>query len=163
MLGCYRKGEAEDPDTFLTALVSILMGYPESVVIRVTDPRTGIPGSSKFLPTIADVRHECEVAMAPIYRERERVAKAAQAEERERKEAQGDPQKRAETLARLKAAYPGMFNETGRGAGSLKPIADIIEERKTDWSKPCGPLSPAVLKTLGLLQEEPEPDPRDYE
>lgn len=72
LLGCYRKGDAEDPDIYLTAVAAMLASYPQAVVNRVTDPRTGIAGRQNFLPTVADVRHACEVEMAPIYDKRRR-------------------------------------------------------------------------------------------
>ena len=63
LIGCYRKGEADNPEVYTTALAAILEGYPESVVRFVTDPRTGLPGRSNWLPTIAEARGACETAM----------------------------------------------------------------------------------------------------
>ena len=77
------------------------------MVRRVTDPRTGLPGRSQWLPTIAEVRHACEIEMKPIY---DRV-------ERERRESerahQIEPPKqdRAAVMKRIRAAYPEIFEE----------------------------------------------------
>ena len=60
MFGCYRKGDAHDPDTYAAAISSILAEYPEAVVRYVTDPRTGIPRKLKFLPSVAEVAEACD-------------------------------------------------------------------------------------------------------
>lgn len=78
LLGCYRKGDAEDPQTFVAAVASILASYPQEVAYRVTDPRSGLPGKSKWLPTPAEVREACEAEMAP--------ARAWEAQQRRREE-----------------------------------------------------------------------------
>lgn len=68
MLGAYRKGEANDPDVWAASIVAILATYPEDIVWRVTDPRTGLAGKSQFMPSAYDVRTACEAlmkAMAP--------------------------------------------------------------------------------------------------
>jgi hypothetical protein len=67
LLGSYRKGDAADPEVYARSVVAVLMQYPESVVTRVTDPRGGLPGTSTFLPSVAEVRAACEVEMLPIY------------------------------------------------------------------------------------------------
>jgi len=60
LIGCYRRDDAADPEVYAGALVAILTGYPEEIVLTVTDPRTGIAGRSQWLPTIAEVRSACE-------------------------------------------------------------------------------------------------------
>lgn len=72
LLGCYRPGDANDPEIYAAGIVDILRSYPEDVVRRVTAPRTGLPGRLKWLPTIAEVRQACEAEMAPQRREAER-------------------------------------------------------------------------------------------
>ncbi len=67
LLGCYRRGDAADPESYVSALVVVLMGYPEQVVLRVTHPAGGLPGTSTFLPSVAEVRAACEAEMLPIY------------------------------------------------------------------------------------------------
>ncbi len=67
LLGSYRKGDAADPEVYARSVVAVLMQYPEGVVTRVTDPRGGLPGTSTFLPSVAEVRAACEAEMHPIY------------------------------------------------------------------------------------------------
>jgi hypothetical protein len=75
LLGCYRKGDAEEPEIYAAALASVLASYPQEVSYRVTDPRTGIAGRSKWLPTVAEVREACEAEMAPYRAEEARKAR----------------------------------------------------------------------------------------
>lgn len=72
MLGCYRKAEAGDPEIYTTAVIAVLMRYPDSVVMAVTEPATGLPSKLKWLPAIAEIREACDEAMEPILRERQR-------------------------------------------------------------------------------------------
>ena len=77
LLGCYRKGDAEDPTTYVTAIATMLTEYPEVVVKAATDPRTGVQRACKFLPTFFEVRQACEDQMRPItdrFREEQRRA-----------------------------------------------------------------------------------------
>lgn len=60
LLGCYRKGEANDPAVYTRAVVSVLSDYPLDVVKCVVDPRNGLPSRQRFLPTITEVKEACE-------------------------------------------------------------------------------------------------------
>lgn len=95
LIGAYRKGEAEDPETYTRSIAIVLSAYPQDVVRRVTDPLTGIQSRTQWLPTVNEVREACEREMLPIrnrlaseariaeqFRERDRMA--ALASERER-------------------------------------------------------------------------------
>lgn len=59
MFGCFRRGDANDPDIYVAAITAVLAEYPEEVVKHVTDPRTGIPRKTNFLPTVAEVDYAC--------------------------------------------------------------------------------------------------------
>ena len=48
LVGCYRKGDAVDPEVYVTSGAAVLANYPESVVMMVTNPIHGIPGSMFF-------------------------------------------------------------------------------------------------------------------
>lgn len=72
LFGCFRKGDAADPDVFVSAAASVLARYPEEVVRRVTDPVDGLPSKCQWLPTIAEVKSACEAEMAPLYRAQKR-------------------------------------------------------------------------------------------
>lgn len=61
MFGCYRKGDANDPETYVAAITATLARYPEDVIRDVTHPATGLPVQSNFLPTVAEVHKACEI------------------------------------------------------------------------------------------------------
>lgn len=60
MFGCYRKGDANDPEVYTMAVAATLAEYTAEVIDYVCDPRTGLPAKLKWLPTVAEVREECE-------------------------------------------------------------------------------------------------------
>jgi hypothetical protein len=60
MFGCYRKGDANDPDTYTAAVAAILAEYPVEVIKAVTDPRTGLPRKVSWLPTVKEVSDACD-------------------------------------------------------------------------------------------------------
>lgn len=65
MFGCYRKGDANDPDTYVAAVTSVLARYDAEIVKAVTDPYNGLPARKKEngysgLPDVADVKEACE-------------------------------------------------------------------------------------------------------
>ena len=49
----------------MKAVTATMSRYPDDVVRSVTDPRSGLPSKSQFLPTIYEVRTACELAMKP--------------------------------------------------------------------------------------------------
>jgi hypothetical protein len=63
LFGCYRKGEANDPDVYTAAVAAILAEYPPEIVDFVCDPRTGLPRRLKWLPTVAEIAEACERRM----------------------------------------------------------------------------------------------------
>lgn len=70
MIGCFRKGDANDPKIYASAIIAILSEYPEDVIRRVTDPRTGIPRQLKFLPNPAEIAEACDNAVIFLKAER---------------------------------------------------------------------------------------------
>ena len=74
LLGCFRKGDAADPETYVKAITAIFSGYDEEIVRGAIDPRYGLPSKAKFLPTVSEVRDECELLMAPRYAAAKRLA-----------------------------------------------------------------------------------------
>jgi hypothetical protein len=62
LFGCYRKGDANDPEVYTAAITAILAEYSAEVIQLVTDPRTGIPRKMKFMPNPAEVAEECDSA-----------------------------------------------------------------------------------------------------
>lgn len=147
LVGCYRKGEAEDSDIYVAALVTILCSYPEGVVLSVTDPRTGVPGDSKWLPTIADVRHACEIQMKPIRDEAERNRRRQESEHILQQQ-DADRSKR-KTFAELAALYPDIVGTTVKRAPTEAEKAAALaglEARRGYLQSPLAPsdrLSPS--------------------
>lgn len=63
LLGCYRKGDAADPDTYAAAVAATLALFPTRVVLEVASPTKGLPSRLKFLPAVAEVRDACEAIL----------------------------------------------------------------------------------------------------
>src|SRR5262252_6261987 len=55
LLGQFRKGEANDPATFVTAIAAVLARYSEEIILEVTHPFTGMAAKSSWLPTVHEV------------------------------------------------------------------------------------------------------------
>jgi hypothetical protein len=72
LFSCFRRTEASDAKTFVTAVAAVLARYPEDIVRRVTHPVDGLPASHTFPPAIAEVKAACERLMEPVYAERRR-------------------------------------------------------------------------------------------
>lgn len=77
LLGCYRTGDANDPEVYVQSAISVLGEYPIEVMRSVCDPRFGLPAKSKWLPTMFEIKEACEDGMAPFYR-RQREERLAQ-------------------------------------------------------------------------------------
>lgn len=41
-------------------MVSVLSRYPENIIADVTEPATGLPATSKWLPSVFEIREECD-------------------------------------------------------------------------------------------------------
>lgn len=65
LFGCYRKGDANDPDTYVAAITAVLSRYEESVIRAVTHPAKGLPIKTQFLPTVKEVFEACEALDEP--------------------------------------------------------------------------------------------------
>ena len=105
LLGSYRSGSAEDPGMYCAALVAVMTCYPDSVVVRVTDPRTGLPSSSTWLPSVAELRQACEREMQPV---RDSARRAANAE-RNRFMIAAPNENRAAVMDRMREKFPQLF------------------------------------------------------
>ena len=66
LFGCYRKGGANDPETYVLAVTAVLAEYSEEVMRRVTDPREGLPRRTKWMPNPAKVAEACDAAVKTI-------------------------------------------------------------------------------------------------
>lgn len=65
LIGCYRTGDANDPETYVAAIISVLAGYPVEVIREVTEPATGLPSKVSWLPTVAEVKKACDELWGP--------------------------------------------------------------------------------------------------
>ena len=60
LLGCYRSGEANDPDTYVAAISATLARYSQQIITDVTHPVSGLPAKKSWLPTVKEVFDACE-------------------------------------------------------------------------------------------------------
>lgn len=63
LFGCYRRGDANDPDTYVAAIARVLSSYDAELIREVTDPLTGIVTSEKymsFMPNAGELKVYCE-------------------------------------------------------------------------------------------------------
>ena len=75
MFGCYRKADANDPDTYVAAVAAILAEYDSEIIRIVTDPRQGIARESKWMPNIAELDEFCKSKKDLIACEKIAIAK----------------------------------------------------------------------------------------
>lgn len=74
LLGCYRTGEANDPEVYVSSVIRILCDYPIEIVWMAIDPVHGIPSRRKWLPTAYELKSELEELYGPRRRMIEREA-----------------------------------------------------------------------------------------
>lgn len=63
LFGCYRRGDANDPETYVAAVSAVLASYDVDLIREVTDPRTGIATTEKFsafMPNAGELKIYCE-------------------------------------------------------------------------------------------------------
>src|SRR5689334_17853078 len=60
LFGQFRKGDANDPDTYTASVASVLAEFPDEVIRQATDPRTGLGSRLDWLPTVKEVRDFCQ-------------------------------------------------------------------------------------------------------
>jgi hypothetical protein len=77
LFGCYRRGDANDPDTYVAAVSAVLSRYEPDLIREVTDPNMGIQTTEKymsFMPNAGELKVYCEGVSA----RRERLQKLAE-------------------------------------------------------------------------------------
>jgi hypothetical protein len=77
LFGCYPRGQANDPDTYVMAVAAVLCEYPTEVACHVTDPRTGVARKVRFLPTIAEISDAAESSCLAVWAPKYRAVKEA--------------------------------------------------------------------------------------
>lgn len=55
---------------FATGIAAVLSCYPLDIVQHVADPRTGLPGRSKWMPNPAEVRDACDARVRQLATQR---------------------------------------------------------------------------------------------
>lgn len=65
LFSAYPQRDFAQPAVFVSGVVATLMRYPESVVKRVCSVSTGLPQTTRFLPSICEVREACEAIHHP--------------------------------------------------------------------------------------------------
>lgn len=133
LFGCFRAGDAHDPETYIAAAVSILARYPVEIIRAVTEP-TGLPSTSQWLPTIAEIRNECEVLALRAQRSTERERQIQQQlEARETLQiTDGRPRPTYEELQR-RCAEVGLY--IGPKGSRLPPVDPAQIQKKYGVSK----------------------------
>lgn len=100
LFGCYRRGDANNPDIYVNAVAAVLGEYPEETIRYVTDPRTGIPSKVNWMPSVGEIRQACEDHYGPTRRsiEREAAERRQLAERKQLSISDGRPRKTYEEL-----------------------------------------------------------------
>ena len=101
LLGCYRTGDANDPDTYVAAIAATLARYPEQVITEVTHPVTGLPKQKSWLPTVKEVFDACEEAVEFTKQHEARLKRIKEQFEMREREARGE----RPTMEQLKEKY----------------------------------------------------------
>src|SRR5262245_14239449 len=103
LFGCFRKGDANNPDIYAAAVAAALTCYPPEVVTRVCDPRTGLPARCDFLPTVREIHAACQELVQRTAQANRRDEQVRQqiAEQREIEERRRVAPTRAELEAKL--------------------------------------------------------------
>lgn len=156
LLGCFRMGEANDPEVYTTAVIAVLQSYPPDVVEFVTDPRTGIAGQQTFLPSVAELRKALDdrcgfIGRLQESREQEARQLAARREADEAAAAKPDPED-------LKTRYGenyGLKTESP-AVVKAKQASELQRANKVGFERAClaagwpkdSPYSPLLVKAL---------------
>lgn len=63
LFGSYRRGDANDPDAYVASITAVLSIYDAELMREVTDPRTGIQTTEKymsFMPNAGELKVYCD-------------------------------------------------------------------------------------------------------
>jgi hypothetical protein len=104
LLGCYRTGEANDPEVYTSSIVLVMSQYPEDVLESIVNPLTGIPSKIDWLPKPKEVLAACEEIEGPRRRIREWEDRA-QRQLQERAELESGPRKLPQRIMDELAAH----------------------------------------------------------
>jgi hypothetical protein len=77
LFGNYRRGDANDPDTYVAAMAAVLTLFDRALIAEVTDPRTGIQTTERFQtfpPQPGELKRYCDTIVA----HRDRIRRLAE-------------------------------------------------------------------------------------
>jgi len=151
MFGCYRKGDANDPDVYVAALTLVLSAYPEHVIRAMTNPDSGLPSKHTFLPSVAEVKQACDTYIKPELDHKERQIRInEQLKERAFLE---EPSVKVKypTLESMRETYPEWMKAELRGENPDRPAFDPVRAM-------------AQLDSVGITKEvfDAIPNQKDY-
>jgi len=139
IFACYRKDEAHNPEMYAAAVTAVMSDFPREVIDFVIDPRTGILGVSKFMPSVAEIKEACENAHRKMCEDRERERRI-QAQLAARDEVYVSPLDAAR-LKQVSAAWLDRSDPRAQELAGSKPKAPPTEDEKralTDDAKAAG-------------------------
>lgn len=146
LLGCYRTGEANDPETYVAAITAVLARYPEEVITAVTHPVTGLPSKKGWLPTVKEVTEACAEAVAPIAENEARLKRIReQMEMRERMERGERP-----SIEQMRAKYGENWGITIEPERQGKPF------KAPSWGEIAATYAADPLRLARLVPEKAE-------
>jgi hypothetical protein len=143
LLGCYRTGDANDPETYVAAITAILARYPEAVITEVTHPATGLPKKKGWLPTVKEVADACDDAVEFSVQHAARLKRIQEQMEARAREDRGEKP----TLAQLKERFG---DDWGLTPAAAKAPSDFKAPTKQELA--------AHYREYGLAFE-PKPTP----
>lgn len=123
LFGCYRRGDANDPAHYVAAITAVLAMYEPDLIREVTDPRTGIQTTEKFMtfmPNAGELKRYCE----GVARHRQRMKELA---------ALPRPVPAARRLANPHIKVPGSL------ANIFVPEGHVRYQRLAEWAPTADP------------------------
>lgn len=128
LVGCYRTGDANDPEVYIGAVIAVLSRYPVEIVKAVVDPCSGIPSQIKWLPSIQEIKAACEdeKARTAVWRDVWTERSREQLAERKRL---APPSERRQTFAEIKAEMAGRGVHLSGPRVYDGPTADEVRTR----------------------------------
>jgi len=109
-------------------VTAVLSDFPREVVDFVIDPRTGILGTSKWMPSVAEIKEACENAHRKICEDRERERRI-EAQLAARDETYASPLDAAK-LKQLADAWLDRSDPKAQELAGQRPKAPPTEEQK---------------------------------
>lgn len=152
LLGCYRTGDANDPDTYVAAVTAVLSHYPQEVITAVTHPVSGLPSKKGWLPTVKEVTDACAAAVEPIAENERRLKRIKDQMEARERENRGEKP----SLEAMKAKYGENWGLSPDGAG--KPL-DTFKAPSIQAIASMYQADPSRIKRLmssDIMRERPD-------